>query len=149
MLQLRAASKPLRQVHQVHLRTKLLWQRGLSYIHLHPSLGRHRRRHNSISSRKCIARPSLLLYPREIRGRETQEGQGTTSHATTTIRLVTSQESAPILRKATIRTRAIRGRQMLRHARACSLHYRGRNSCWRGCYCWYVSCEPTPYNCFL
>ena len=115
MLQLRAASKPLRQVHQVHLRTKLLWQRGLSYIHLHPSLGRHRRRHNSISSRKCIARPSLLLYPREMQDREAQEGRGMTSHASTAIRLVTSQESAPILRKATIRTRAIRGRQILRY----------------------------------
>ena len=128
--QLRAVTGPLRPVHQVHLNRKLLWQRGLNFVPLHLSSGLPRRRYNPTSSKKYIARLSPLPYPMELLAKEAQQGQETTSRATTAIRWVTGPKSVPILRKVVIKVRVIKGKPMLRHARGMCIILRWRKFPW-------------------
>ena len=56
-----------------------------------------------------------MPYPREMEGKEAQQDPGAISHASTIISWAIGPRSAPILRRTTIKIRAIRDRQILKH----------------------------------
>ena len=56
-----------------------------------------------------------MPYPRGMGGKEARQDPRAINHASTIIKWVIGPRNAPILRRTTIRTRAIRDRQILKH----------------------------------
>ena len=87
---------------------------GHSSDHQRPSSGLLHQKPRLIDLRRCFVRRSPLPYQRGTEGKEAQQDPGAISHASTVISWAISPKSAPILRRTAIKTREIRGRQILK-----------------------------------
>jgi hypothetical protein len=76
---------------QVPPKLKLLVPQGLNSILRFQNTSHLRRKPKQARHIRCIAKLSLLLYPRGAQGKEAQEFHQTTSHASIVTRLVTGQ----------------------------------------------------------
>ena len=88
---------------------------GHSSDHQRPSSGLLHQKLRPTSPRKCSIRRSPLPYPRGMEGKEALQDPRAINPASTVISWAIGPKSAPILRRTIIRTREIRGRQILRH----------------------------------
>ena len=94
---------------------ELQWWLGYSFVHQHLSLGLLHQKLRPADLKRCFIRRSPLPYPRGMEGKEAQQDLGAISHASTIISWVIKPRNAPILRRTSIKTKAIRDRQILKH----------------------------------